>query len=403
MATIREPLQNLRPEQCHHPYLAFEKLLADSTIKGDAKRQHQSAALQRSLPESLREAYTRAFRRRYAALKGYKGGIEGAVTTFFQVKVSGRLAAGLGNASVLENGLSLNHTYGLPYLPGTGLKGLASAMAHLGLQDEAWRRGVEQQDGRWVGQGEHHKLLFGAMDTGAEDAAAGLVIFHDAWWDPEPEQGKPETHLPFQPDVMTPHHQAYNLEGGDWPNDWESPVPVPFLSAGGTFRIALTGSEEWVEAAFEILQMAFQHLGFGAKTQIGYGRGNLDRHESPEERAEREAAEAAEAKARAEREAEEAARQAEALKAAREAGKTTAEGKLFLVNPSLGRYKLDFAGHTLGDPTRDALKALAGDAWEALAESAKKRKERGVPVRVSFCVENGCPVLLGLAPNNPMS
>ena len=282
MTSIRTPLSRLTPETCDHPYLAFEKLIVDGSVKGDGKRQHQVAALQRSLPAPLREAYHLAFERRYQALRNFQGGMEGAVTKFFQIRVSGRLAAGLGNASVLENGLSLNHTFGLPYLPGTGLKGMASAMAHLGLAGDSWKRGVEM-NGKWDGQGQDHKILFGTMDTSAEDAAAGIVVFHDAWWDPEPVNGEPEALLPFQPDVMTPHHRTYNLEGSDWPNDWESPIPVPYVTTCGIFRLALTGPEEWVEAAFEILQMAFQHLGFGAKTQIGYGRGELEEHLSKEE------------------------------------------------------------------------------------------------------------------------
>jgi CRISPR-associated protein Cmr6 len=280
MASIRLALEQLDLSTSDHPYLALERLIPDCTAKEGARQQHQQKAVQRNLPGMLKEAYRRAFSRRYQALEGYAGGIEGGVTRFFSLKVSGRLAAGLGNASVLENGISLNHTYGLPYLPGTGLKGLASAAAHLGLTGATWRRGKEEQ-GHWTGQGEDHQVLFGTMDTSTEDAAAGIVIFHDAWWDPEPETGKPEIRLPFQLDVMTPHHQAYNLEGQDWPNDWENPIPIPFLTTGGSFRLALTGPSEWVDAAKEILLMAFRHLGFGAKTQVGYGRGEMEDYHPP--------------------------------------------------------------------------------------------------------------------------
>ena len=278
MPSLRRFLEGLDAASCDHPYLAFERLMADCTAKGDEKRIHQEKALQRSLPEKLKDAYGRAFRHREQALGGYTGGIEGAVTRSFSLPVQGRLAAGLGNASVLQNGLSLNHTFGLPYLPGTGLKGMASAMAHLGLAGPSWQRGVEM-DGAWTGQGADHKVLFGTMDTGAEDAAAGMVIFHDAWWDPTGE-----TRLPFQPDVMTPHQDGYNLDGAAWPNDWTAPIPVPFVTCGGTFRVWLTGPEAWLEAAFEILKMAFKHLGFGAKTQIGYGRGELEAYLSAEEK-----------------------------------------------------------------------------------------------------------------------
>jgi hypothetical protein len=181
------------------------------------------------------------------------------------------------------------------------------------------------------------------MDTGAEDAAAGIVIFHDAWWDPAP--GKvPAMRLPFEPDVMTPHHQKYNLDGADWPNDWESPIPVPYMTVSGTFRLALTGPAEWVEAAFEILKMAFQHLGFGAKTQIGYGRGELSVRESDAEKA------ASLLKKETEAEmAQKIATEKEAFTKAKtlaaiEAAKTEYDGALWLVSFQKKTFELDVVG-----------------------------------------------------------
>ncbi len=395
MPSVRERLQGLILEDCSHPFLAFERLIPDNHAEADGKRVHQIKALQRSMPPALMEAYERAFRLRNASLKGFTGGVQGAVTRFFSLPVQGRLAAGLGNASVLENGLSMNHTYGLPYLPGTGLKGMASAMAHLGLAESSWRRGVEKE-GKWIGQGEDHKVLFGTMDTGAEDAAAGMVIFHDAWWDPTDAKN-----LPFQPDVMTPHHQKYNLEGGDWPNDWESPIPVPYVTVGGTFRIALTGPPEWVEAAFEILKMAFQHLGFGAKTQIGYGRGDLDRYESPDEALEREGREAEQRLRKAEDDRLEAMAEAERIRKLREDSQVTVAGLLIPMDPGRGIYRLAFEGHKLDGLQRDSLKELAAGEWDAIAADAKKRGERGGRLKVSFCLENGAPVLIGLLSNVP--
>lgn len=342
MPSIRQSLTGLDPSACDHPYLAFERLIQDSSLEKDGKRQHQVTALQHDLRENLRAAYVSAFDRRYKALEGFTGGIEDAVTRFYSLPVQGRLAAGLGNASVLENGMSLNHTYGLPYLPGTGLKGMASAMAHLGLDAESWQRGKEV-NGKWTRQGIDHKVLFGTMDTGAEDAAAGAVIFHDAWWDPAPDK-VPSKRLPFEPDVMTPHHQKYNLDGADWPNDWESPIPVPYMTVSGTFRLALTGPFEWVEAAFEILKMAFLHLGFGAKTQIGYGRGELSLHESDEEKAASFLKIKAEAELAKKLAAENEAATKSQILAAIEASKKEYDGALWLVSFQEKTFELDVAG-----------------------------------------------------------
>jgi len=251
-----------------HPQQALEHLAPFShpSTKGE-KQEHLVHVLERSSWGPLMKDYRDAFERRMAALAGFMGGFEGGKTKCQRVSIKGRLAMGLGNASVMENGLALNHTYGLPMLSGSGLKGMASAMAHLGLENESWRMRTPEKD--FQGQGEDHRALFGDRDTGKEGAAAGMVVFHDAWWEPDANAAQ----LPFELDVLTPHQGKYNLNGGAWPNDWTDPVPSPFLTVRGTFVVPLTGPEAWVEAAFEILQMAFQHLGFGAKTQIGYGRG----------------------------------------------------------------------------------------------------------------------------------
>jgi hypothetical protein len=44
--------------------------------------------------------------------------------------VKGRMIVGLGDESVLETSIALHHTYGVPYIPGSALKGLASSYAH---------------------------------------------------------------------------------------------------------------------------------------------------------------------------------------------------------------------------------------------------------------------------------
>lgn len=45
------------------------------------------------------------------------------------VPVQGRMAVGLGDESVLETSVTLHRTYGVPYIPGSALKGL-KAVAH---------------------------------------------------------------------------------------------------------------------------------------------------------------------------------------------------------------------------------------------------------------------------------
>lgn len=169
-------------------------------------------------------------------------------------EVLGRMAVGLGEESVLETSVALHHIYGVPYIPGSALKGLAAHFArqHLG---EQWQPGTDA-----------YRIIFG--DTGS----AGYVIFFDAL--PLPVD-KIESKL-LCPDVITVHHKEYYQEGAVPPADWDSPTPVPFLSATGKYLVALSGPSAWVEATFRILQDALFHLGIGAKTSSGYGRLKLE-------------------------------------------------------------------------------------------------------------------------------
>src|SRR5438034_11037837 len=54
--------------------------------------------------------------------------IDGAKTRV--ATVQGRMIVGLGDESVLETSIILHRTYGVPYIPGSALKGLAASYAH---------------------------------------------------------------------------------------------------------------------------------------------------------------------------------------------------------------------------------------------------------------------------------
>ncbi|TEB13238.1 type III-B CRISPR module RAMP protein Cmr6 [Pelotomaculum propionicicum] len=161
-------------------------------------------------------------------------------------EVLGRMAVGLGEESVLETSVALHHTYGVPYIPGSAIKGLAASFARQYLGDD------------WQVDTPAYKTVFGDPDN------AGYIIFFDAL--PLPGTG----HL--YPDVITVHHKDYYQKGNLPPADWDNPNPVPFLSATGKYLVAIAGPAAWTNAVFEILQHAFLELGVGAKTSSGYGR-----------------------------------------------------------------------------------------------------------------------------------
>lgn len=171
------------------------------------------------------------------------------------MKINGRLAIGLGRASVIETGVTLHHTYGVPVIPGSSLKGLASTYADQYLANTLWKKGKEA-----------HDALFGTTKT------AGVVTFFDAL--PLPGQSQL-----LRPDVITVHHPDYYQGQNTPPADWDSPNPIPFLTVTGTFLVALQpapGAAGWEEMAYGILGQAAAELGAGAKTSSGYGRFRLD-------------------------------------------------------------------------------------------------------------------------------
>lgn len=173
-------------------------------------------------------------------------------------KTAGRMVIGLGGENVLETGISLQHTYGTPLIPGSALKGLAAHYC-----DHAW--GVV--DPKFKLGGVYHKTIFGTSED------SGHIIFHDSWITPDSLVGS------LKLDVMTPHHtEYYSNKDGAAPSDFDDPTPITFLSIEGRFHIVIScdvqneDGKKWTKLAFKILTKALEEWGIGGKTSSGYGR-----------------------------------------------------------------------------------------------------------------------------------
>ncbi len=231
--------------------LWLDKFIGDQRRRDDRADQNEdesrSVLVKQVADIRLPEEYKQHFERWQKALE-----LQGAQCR--KAIVQGRVAVGLGGEGVLETAITLHRTYGVPFIPGSALKGLAAKFAHLHLSDD-WKSGVK-----------FHRYLFG--DT----TVAGYVTFFDALL--VPESGGLLT------DVLTVHHKDY-YEGKDAPPaDWDSPTPVPFLSAKGSYLVALSappGCDEWLAAAWTILESALRYSGIGSKTSSGYGRMELEK------------------------------------------------------------------------------------------------------------------------------
>nr|WP_269669546.1 type III-B CRISPR module RAMP protein Cmr6 [Paenibacillus sp. GSMTC-2017] len=171
---------------------------------------------------------------------------------------------GTGSHSILDTMLSLHRIYGVPYIPGTALKGVAAHYCHsyLGLQNEKFLQG-----------GEWYTILFGSQDQ------QSFIYYYDAFPTPETVAAS------LRRDIMTPHHTEYNMSSAgqarNAPRDDDSPVPHLFMSAKADFNVMLScennddAGREWLNAAKRILIQAIQQEGVGGKTNVGYGRFKL--------------------------------------------------------------------------------------------------------------------------------
>jgi len=167
-------------------------------------------------------------------------------------KVLWRLVVGLGSGSVLETSMTLHHTLGVPYIPGSALKGVVSSyyLETNGKEDANYNK------------------LFGTQTQ------KGKVTFLDAY---------PSRFPNLELDIMNPHYQDYygkrdhnkNLTP---PADWLSPNPIKFLTVkkdtekDTEFIFAFkTDEDDLKEQVTTLLKGALQDLGIGAKTSVGYG------------------------------------------------------------------------------------------------------------------------------------
>jgi CRISPR-associated protein Cmr6 len=252
----RTQLKDVKKDGITHAGLWLDKFL--KTQDSEAKEDNKTLKA-KLIDEVAQIPISKEYQQFYERWRKALTQLEGNGLQMSEATVNGRMAVGLGTESVLETGVKLHHTYGVPYIPGSSLKGLAASYARNFLGD-VWKKGSEA-----------YTILFGASKD-AKSEQAGYVNFFDALYIPDTGHNKQALHA----DVITVHHEKYYQNQNEAPADWDSTNPISFLSATGKYLIALSGPEEWVMAAFKILKNALLELGIGAKTSSGYGRMSLE-------------------------------------------------------------------------------------------------------------------------------
>ncbi len=321
--------QHVMPGHRFSVYLPFwitDEKDKDRWEKAPDLRNEDSAkvkALRPVVADSEQHAVSRltdALRTRQAALAAQAG------AETIEAKSLSPFVTGMGEEHAVENGFAFLGPYGLPYLAGSGVKGVIRRAAEelaadgeggwsfarvvwlFGFEDNAHLLRLDEE--RAAGDDEAAALLK-RLDKGAPSfAALGADRRHLAgalsFWDVI-IKGKLDV------DILTPHFGHY-YQGTEPPHDAGQPKPNPFLvvAPGAEFTFHVSCAEHRLPESLrgewrKLLRAAFEHAfswgGFGAKTAVGYGV--LDFRERMEARE-------AEARERERRHEEEARKRAEA-------------------------------------------------------------------------------------------
>lgn len=224
---------------------------------------------------------------------------------------------GLGNEHPLENGFAFLNPYGLPYLPGSGIKGVLRQAARERASGEwgdtqGWDAEkihlLECKGSKGIDLSVIDVLFGRETDNGSSEHVRGALSF----WDAIPQI--PGDSLAV--DIMTPHQSHYyqqrqDRRSGDStsPHDSGAPNPISFLTlppgTGFAFHVVcdmahlrrlapdLAHDSRWQALLTAAFEHAFEWLGFGAKTAVGYGAMQVNqRARSQRQQAQAEAAQA---------------------------------------------------------------------------------------------------------------
>ncbi|MEM2001019.1 MAG: type III-B CRISPR module RAMP protein Cmr6 [Candidatus Methanomethylicaceae archaeon] len=277
---------------------------------------------------SMSKALDGLHNRQAQLVKAFKQQHLAVLDSPIEMSVAWRLAIGFSAPSILDTGMALHRIYGIPYIPGSAVKGLTrhyclSAIAEK-LEvapldpEEIKRRRREKKPTPWEMLEEllvaeepkddkakkslqelfdrlkNDPLLDGPIKNGSCDleklrtsdeymaqtfrrafgstSHRGEVIFFDAF--PvklRNNQNKPILEL----DIINTHYQEYYTGTPPKPPaDYLSPKPVYFLTVrqGIPFRFWLAASDQdLLNDVRRWLQDALQQWGIGAKTMAGYG------------------------------------------------------------------------------------------------------------------------------------
>lgn len=261
---------------------------AEQKIKQSTKKQHEPEKAERLLAEAeiarslarvrwdsremeeLRSKHTRnfvgLFRRAYGPDK----------STVVIGQLEGRLAINLADSLIQNAGICLDRIFGLPYIPGSAVKGVCrhAALDALMAASDAEKPGLLEQFCSIFGTSENdfkngELKTFRAHLQGASQDRKGAVCFLPAY---------PVNSARIVVDLTNVHYPNYYQSGRieDLSRETPRPNPFPAVEIGAQFAFCLvlnsmSSDSSLLETARQWLIEALTVRGLGAKTASGYG------------------------------------------------------------------------------------------------------------------------------------
>ncbi|PWJ90019.1 CRISPR type III-B/RAMP module RAMP protein Cmr6 [Oceanotoga teriensis] len=204
-------------------------------------------------------------------------------------KIENKLIIGLGGHSVIETDITMHHTYGIPYIPGSALKGVLRnyIIKKYYINDEI--KNLKELE-KEISEDKLFNDIFGGEEN------MGGLIFLDSF---------PEEKVKIKTDIMTPHYPNYFGSENQCPRDDEKVNPVKFLVLEGDkkeeydfeFNLfidklkvnkklsdykksEISNSENENKTLKEFIELnlkeALELNGIGGKTSVGYGFFSFD-------------------------------------------------------------------------------------------------------------------------------
>lgn len=213
----------------------------------------------------------------------------------FEANVLDKLVVGFGDVTTDETAITLHHIYGIPYIPGSAIKGVLKnyIIEKYFSQDLIDIRNIPKEDIKIyekkkrdleskLNNNDVLRCVFGAKAK--DNNVQGQVLFFDAY---------PQNEVELDVDIMTPHHTDYYSKNR-FPLDNDKVTPIDFyVVKNGTkfiFNIAISKEIEKTDLIIDdknilkkdlekgIMNFITQNFketlechGIGAKTAVGYG------------------------------------------------------------------------------------------------------------------------------------